>query len=72
MPLELTNRRISGVKSDSGVAELFGDGPQVGFSCRMTRWIVPQSEKICFTPSYVRTTPTILENSQIPLHDAQA
>jgi len=32
MVLELTNRCTGGVKSDSCEAELFGDGPEVGFS----------------------------------------
>ena len=40
------------VKSDSCVAsELFGDGPELGFSCRMTRCTVPHSENTRFTPS---------------------
>jgi len=47
----LTRCRIGAAKSDSSAAELFGDGPEVGFCWRMIRWTVPHSEKTCFTPS---------------------
>ena len=53
MLLDLTRCRTGDVKSEPPAVEPSGDGPEVGFCWRITRCIVPHSEKTCFTPSYV-------------------